>query len=88
MNHRHRKVLHSVFSHPVPGNIHLHELESVFRELGSDVGHNGHGRLSVHHGGHTLTLHGSGHELSKDEVAKARKFIETCGVDPERDYPL
>jgi uncharacterized tellurite resistance protein B-like protein len=88
MNHRHRKVLHSLFSHPVPSNLHLHELESVFREMGGEIGHTSHGRLSVRHKGQMLTVHGSDHGLSKDEVARARKFIESCGVDPVRDYPL
>lgn len=88
MNHRHRKVLHSLFSHPVPSNIHLHEVESVFKEMGAELGRTSHGRLSVSINGKTATIHGSDHGLSKDEIANLRKFIEGCGVDPARDYPL
>ena len=88
MNHRHRKILHSLFSHPLPSNIHLHEVESVFKDLGAELSHTGHGRLSVHMNGQSATFHGADHGLSKDEVSSLRKFIETCGIDPQRDYPL
>jgi len=33
MNHRHRKVLHSVFAHPLASNIHVHDVEKLFGEL-------------------------------------------------------
>lgn len=88
MNHRHRKILHSLFSHPVPGNLHLHDVETVFRDMGAALGHTGHGRLSVALNGQNTTFHGGNHGLSKDEVANIRRFIETCGIDPQRDYPL
>jgi hypothetical protein len=88
MNHKHRKVLHSLFSHPLPGNIHLHEIEPVFKEMGAELSHSGHGRLMVNMNGHTATFHGSDHGLSKDEVHNMKKFIETCGIEPVRDYPL
>jgi hypothetical protein len=88
MNHRHRKVLHSLFSHPLPSNVHLHDVEGVLRDLGADLTHSGHGRLNVSYKGHNASFHGSDHGLSKDEVSNMRKFIEICGVDPARDYPL
>lgn len=88
MNHRHRKILHSLFSHPVPGNIHLHDVETMFRELGADTGHTGHGRLNINLNGKAASFHGAGHGLSKDEIGHLRKFIGSCGVDPARDYPL
>ena len=88
MNHRHRKVLHSLFSHPLPSNVHLHEVESVFRGMGAELGRSSHGRLTVSLKGQTASFHGSGHGLSKDEIVNIRKFIEACGVDPARDYPV
>ena len=88
MNHRHRKILHSLFSHPLPSNIHLHDVETVFRELGAELGHTGHGRLSVALKGQSASLHGSDHGLSKDEVSHVRKFIESCGIEPSRDFPI
>ena len=88
MNHKHRKILHSLFSHPLPSNIHLHDVESVFKEMGAELSHSGHGRLQVAMNGKSATFHGADHGLSKDEVSGLRRFIETCGVEPERDYPL
>jgi hypothetical protein len=38
--------------------------------------------------GHTAVFHTPQHHLPKDEVAQLRKFIEACGIDPARDYPL
>jgi hypothetical protein len=88
VNHRHRKVLHALFSHPIPTNIHLHDVEHVMKELGAEMGHSGSGRLSVKLNGSALTVHGSDHGLSKDEVTGLRHFLQSVGIDPERDYPL
>ena len=38
--------------------------------------------------GHTAVFRHSQHHLPKDEVVQLRKFVETCGIDPVRDYPL
>jgi hypothetical protein len=38
--------------------------------------------------GHTHGFHDTHHSLSKEEVSSLRKFLETAGVDPARDYPL
>lgn len=88
MNHKQRKILHSLFSHPLPSNIHLHEVESVFKEMGADLSHAGHGRLLVNMKGKTATIHGADHGLSKDEASNLRRFIESCGVEPARDHPI
>ena len=88
MNHNHRKVLHSIFSHPVPSSVSLRDVESVVKEMGGETGHSGHGRLTLKLNGHSGSLHGQGHELSKDEVVQLRKFLQQCGVDPARDYPV
>ena len=88
MNHRHRKILHSLFSHPLPSNSHLHDVEAVFRELGGEVGDTGSGRLRCSLKGQSASLRGSGHGLSKDEVSHVRKFIESCGIEPSRDFPI
>jgi hypothetical protein len=34
MNHHHRKILHTLFTHPINTNISLKEVESVLGELG------------------------------------------------------
>ena len=88
MNHHHRKTLHALFSHPVSSNIDPKHVASVFEALGAEVGHGGHGQVKVTLNGHTQAFHDSHHSLSKDEVATMRKFLETAGIDPARDYPL
>jgi len=88
MNHRHRKVLHAIFAHPVSANIDPKAVESVFEELGAEVSHNGSGRLAVKLNGQAHAFHNSPHSLSKDEVVAIRHFLTQAGVDPVRDYPL
>lgn len=88
MNHRHRKVLHSLFGHPISANIDPGQVEAVFRELGAEVKSSGTGKLSVHLNGHTASFPVSHGTLPKDEVVQMRKFLIDCGVDPTRDYPV
>ena len=83
MNHKHRKVLHGVFSHPIPSSIHLHDVETALSELGAEIGHSSHGRVTVTMNGHTASFHGADHGLSKDEVTSVRKFLEGCGYSAE-----
>jgi hypothetical protein len=88
MNHRHRKVLHAIFGHPVSANIDPKAVEAVFEELGAEVTHNGSGRLAVKLNSQAHAFHNTQHSLSKDEVVAIRHFMTQAGVDPVRDYPL
>lgn len=88
MNHHHRKILHSLFTHPINGNISLKDVESVFKELGAEVTSAHSGKIHVTLNGHSVNFSNPQHSLPRDEVVQVRKFIESCGVDPERDYPL
>ena len=88
MNHRHRKVLHGLFAHPVSANIDPKAVSAVLEELGAEVSHSGTGRLSVKLNGHAHAFHDTHHSFSKDEVVEMRHFLTTAGVDPERDFPL
>jgi len=88
MNHKHRKILHALFAHPVPANLSLREVESVMQELGAGLEERHGGKVAVTLNGHTAAFHHAQHSLPKDEVQQIRKFLETCGIDPERDYPL
>ena len=38
MNHRHRKVLHALFAHPISANISFKDVESLLSELGGRWG--------------------------------------------------
>lgn len=82
MNHRHRKVLHALFSHPVSANIDPKAVHAVFEELGAEVSHNGSGRVAVKLNGQSHAFHDSRHSLSKDEVVAIRTFLTSAGVDP------
>ena len=46
------------------------------------------GRFGLRLNGHSAVFPHSGHSLPKTEVQQVRKFLESCGVDPARDYPL
>lgn len=86
MNHHHRKVLHSVFAHPITGNLSLKDLEGVFQELGAEVKSAHSGKLHVALNGHTANFSHPQHAMPREEVVQVRKFLETCGVNPA-DYP-
>lgn len=88
MNHHHRKVLHKLFAHPVSANIAMKDVEAVFGELGAELSHSHSGKLSVKLKGHSANFSNAHHSLPKQEVTQIRKFIETCGIDPQSDYPL
>jgi hypothetical protein len=88
MNHHHRKVLHALFAHPVSSNLSMKDVESVLQELGGEVNSAHSGKIHVVLNGHSANFSHAKHSLPKQEVAQIRKFIETCGVDPERDYPI
>jgi len=86
MNHRHRKVLHALFDHPVSANIDFKEVEAMLRELGATIDNRSGSRVGVTLGGHTAVFHHAHHSLPKEEVAQMRKFLASCGVDPAK-YP-
>jgi len=87
MNHRHRKLLHALFAHPVSANIDPKLVAAVFEDLGAEVTHGGHGQVKITLNGRTHGFHDTRHSLSKEEVGEIRKFLETAGVDPA-NYPL
>ena len=47
MNHQHRKVLHSLFAHPVSANIDYRQVVSVLRELGAEIDEKAGARIGV-----------------------------------------
>ncbi len=87
MNHRHRKVLHAVFAHPVNANINFRDIEHLFVELGAEIDAKAGNRIGVTLKGHSAAFHHGGHSLPLDDVVQVRKFLETCGVAPS-DFPV
>jgi hypothetical protein len=86
MNHRHRKVLHAIFAHPVSANIDPKAVHAVLEELGAELSHNGSGHVSVTLNGQAHAFHDARHSLSKEEVVAIRRFLAEAGVDPS-SYP-
>jgi hypothetical protein len=87
MNHRHRKVLHAVFAHPVSGNIDFKEVVHLLEELGAEVDNKSGNRIGVRFKDHSAAFTHAHHSLPKEEVAQVKKFLETCGIDPAQ-YPV
>jgi len=88
MNHRHRKILHSLYAHPISGNISPASVWSVMKTLGAEVEERQHGRIAVSLNGHSANFSQAGHSLPVDEIIHVRKFLENCGINPEKDHPL
>ncbi len=88
MNHHHRKILHKIFAHPVSANIAMKDVESVLREMGAEISAAHSGKTHVQLNGHSANFSHPNHSLPKQEVTQVRKFVESCGIDPQRDYPL
>lgn len=87
MNHRHRKVLHALFAHPVSANLDFKEVIHVIEELGGEVDNKSGNRVGVKLNGHSVAFSHAHHSLPPQEVAQIRKFLTDCGVDPSQ-YPL
>lgn len=87
MNHRHRKVLHALFAHPVSANISVRDVETLLKDLGAKVENRHGGRMGVHLNEHFAEFaHRSAHSLTPDQVRHVRKFLTDAKVDPEA-YP-
>lgn len=87
MNHRHRKVVHAIFAHPVPANLDFKEVQSTLKELGAEIEDRNGSRIAVSLKGHTVLFHHAQHSVPKDEVVQIRRFLTDCGIDPEQ-YPM
>ncbi len=88
MNHKHRKVLHALFAHPVSGNISTRSAESVLKELGGEIEQRHGGRWGVRLNAHFAEFSHSAHSLAPTQVRQICKFLTTAGIDAERDFPL
>jgi hypothetical protein len=87
MNHRHRKTLHSIFAHPINNNLDYTAVVHVLEQLGAEIENKSGNRIGVTLNGHTVAFTHVSHDLPKEEVVQIRKFLETCGIDPEA-YPV
>ncbi len=87
MNHHHRKVLHALFAHPISANTDFKQVMHVLEELGAEIDNKSGNRVGVKLNGNSVAFTHVHHDLPKEEVMQVRKFLESCGVTPEK-YPL
>lgn len=87
MNHRHRKVLHQLFAHPISANIDFHDVRAVLQELGAAIEDRAGARIAVTLKGHTVLFHHANRAVPKEEVQQIRRFLIDCGVAPEQ-FPV
>ena len=87
MNHHHRKILHSLFEHPISANIAFKDVERLLEELGATLDSRSGDRLAVTLNGHTAVFHNAHHSVPKDEIVDIRHFLNGCGIDPAK-YPM
>ncbi|MEK9672693.1 MAG: hypothetical protein VW268_09345 [Rhodospirillaceae bacterium] len=69
-------------------NISMKEVEGVVQELGGETNSAHSGKIHIALMGYSANFFHAHHSLPKQEVTQLRKFLETCGVDPERYYPV
>jgi hypothetical protein len=87
MNHSHRVTLHALFAHPISANIDFRKVMHVFEELGAQVENSAGNRVKVKLSEHSAAFTHANHSLPKEEVVQIKKFLEGCGVTPDK-YPL
>ena len=80
MNHRHRKVVHAIFAHPIPANLDFKEVESTLKELGAEIEERAGARVAVTLKGHTVLFHHAHHSVPKDEVEKKKEAAKPAVV--------
>jgi hypothetical protein len=82
MSHKHKRILNSIFTEPVSGNLHWREVESLLHHLGAEF-QNTHGaRLTVVLNSVEGQLHRPHHSsaLSRHDVRHLREFLARAGV--------
>ncbi len=82
MSSKHERILASVFTEPVSGNIHWRDVESLLNWLGAEV-QPGHGaRFRVELNGVEGTLHRPHRSsaASKQDIRHLREFLTAAGV--------
>ena len=82
MSHKHAHLLRSIFSDPLPANIHWREIESLLTHLGADIqpGHGAHFKILLN--GIESTLHHphNSSTCSKTDIKAIRDVLAHAGV--------
>ncbi len=82
MSHKHKRILKSIFTEPVSGNLHWREIESLLKHLGGEIQATHGARLTVLLNGVEGQLHRPHHNssLSKHDVRHLREYLARAGV--------
>jgi hypothetical protein len=84
LNNKHRKILESIFTDPIPANINWQDIENLFAALGATVTQGAGSRVrillnevrAVFHEPHPQK------ETDKGAVKSVREFLIKAGVEP------
>lgn len=84
MRRKHAKTLEAIYVRPVSANIHWHEIEALFIELGAEVSEREGSRIAVVLFGEVRVFHRPHPSPCTDKgaVASIRKWLEQHGVTP------
>jgi hypothetical protein len=85
MSHHNKKVLESVFAHPISSNIDFKDMEHALISVGVSIEEKAANKISLSLDGRSIVIHRPHqHTLSKDEVATVRGFLIDCGITPDK----
>ena len=84
MSRKHQRTLEAIFSRPLSANVHWHDVESLFVELGADVSEREGSRVAVFLFGEVRVFHRPHPSPNTDKgaLASIRKWLEQHGVSP------
>ena len=82
---KHKTKIQKLFEHPVSGNIDVHKMLSALEHYGAEVELTKQHKAKIHLKGEDFTLSLSHrNEMSKDNIAKLRHFLQELGLTPDK----
>ena len=83
--HKIKKTLQQLFSHPIPTNIEWKNVEHLLEHKGFNIENTKKNHIKIKsQNGKELILIVHGHEInSKDEIVKLKHFLEENGISGE-----
>ena len=83
MSKKHDKILKSIFSNQVSGNIHWKEIEALLIHLGAELDEGRGATVIARLNDHEFTLHRPHHgaTMGKNELHNLRAFLAAAGVN-------
>ncbi len=82
MSHKHAHLLRSIFSDPLPANIHWREIESLLNHLGADIQPSHGARFKILLNGIESTLHHphNSSTCSRTDIKALREVLTHAGI--------